>query len=180
MSVLVRNYEERTNFFDYKLTPEPTALFVHGKMRKPTKHKLRNHLLKTTNSLPDPHADVSVIDGGDLLYHTSWKYQSTYEEIAATYLKFIEQNFKSKIIWVVFDGNTHENSTTGDEHFRQSLGKSSATVSIKNPKMKLSSNKQDFLRNKSNKVQLIQLLKTMLAKAGIRVKQSAGDADVMI
>ena len=29
-------------------------------------------------------------------------------------------------------------------------------------------------------MQLIQLLKTMLVKAGIRVKQSAGDADVMI
>ena len=180
MSVLVRNYEERTNFFDYELTPEPTTLFVHGKMRKPTKHKSRNHLLKAINSLPDPHADVSVIDGGDLLYHTSWKYQSTYEEIAATYLKFIEQNFKSKIIWVVFDGNTHKNSIKGDEHSRRSLVKSSATVSIKNPKMKLFSNKQEFLRNRSNKMQLIQLLKTMLVKAGIRVKQSAGDADVMI
>ena len=149
-------------------------------MRKPSKHKLRNHLLKTINSLPDPHADASVIDGGDLLYHTSWKYQSTYEEIAATYLKFIEQNFKSKIIWVVFDGNTHKNSTKGDELSRQSLGNFSATVSIKNPKMKLSSNKQDFLRNRSNKMQLIQVLKTMLVNAGIRVKQSADDADVMI
>ena len=46
--------------------------------------------------------------------------------------------------------------------------------------MKLMCSKQDFLRNRCNKMELIRLLTAEFIKTGIKVKQSHGDADVMI
>ena len=68
---VISEKNERTQFFEYSLTPEPDALFVDGMMRKSEKTKLRKHLLSLEISVENPHADVCVIDGGDLLYQTS-------------------------------------------------------------------------------------------------------------
>ena len=180
MSILVNNQNERTHFFDYELTPEPSALFVNGKMRKAAKHKLRNHLLKLDDSLPDPCPDVYVIDGGDLLYHTSWNRQSTFEEVALNYLRYIGSNFTNCIVWIIFDGYSHKDSTKSEEHLRRYGGKAAANVNFRNPKMRVMSSKQEFLQNKNNKMQLIQFLKRTFENVGINVKLSIGDADVMI
>ena len=46
--------------------------------------------------------------------------------------------------------------------------------------MKVTCIKQEFLRNRDDKMQLIKLLMTTFTKVGINVLQSSGDADVMI
>lgn len=46
--------------------------------------------------------------------------------------------------------------------------------------MKVQCMKQEFFRNRENKMQLIQLLITTFKREGINVTQSQGDADVMI
>ena len=107
------------------------ASFVNGKMRKAAKHKLRNHLLKLDNSLQDPCPVVYVIDGGDLLYHTSWNRQSTYEEVALNYLRYIGSNFTNCIVWIIFDRDSHKDSTKSEEHLRRYGGKAAANVNIR-------------------------------------------------
>ena len=67
-----------------------------------------------------------------------------------------------------------------EEHLRRYGGKAAANVNIRNPKMRVMSSKQEFLQNKSNKMQLIQFLRPIFENVGINVKQSIGDADVMI
>ena len=72
LTLLVQKDEERIAQFKYELTPEPTSLFREGKMRKPAKNILRNHLLQAEGKNEYPVLEVAVIDGGDLLFHTSW------------------------------------------------------------------------------------------------------------
>ena len=180
LSLLVQKENERTQYFQHELTPDPASLFRDGKMRKPAKSVLRNHLLQTGGKIECPLTEVAVIDGGDLLYHTSWNSQHTYSEIVQKYLSYVKDNFKQANIVVVFDGNNDVNSTKGEEHFRKGKGGSSASVNIKNVNSKPTCSKRLFLKNRHNKMQLINLLKSAFVKDGIIVKQSHGDADVMI
>ena len=127
-----------------------------------------------------PALEVAVIDGGDLLFHTSWNSKDSYEEIAGKYLKYIRDHFKQTTIRVAFDGDSDPNSTKGEEHSRRGKGSSSASVNIRNVKAKLTCSKILFLKNRHNKMLLISLLKSTFLKAGITIKQSHGDANVMI
>ena len=65
-------------------------------MRKPSKSQLRNYLL-TIESIQNPNPDVSVIDGSDLLYHTSWSQQFTFEDIVANYVAYIKKNLRHQL-----------------------------------------------------------------------------------
>ena len=51
--------------FYYELTPEPTALFKDGMMRKTPESVLRN---SATESITPKDRGICVIDGGTLLY----------------------------------------------------------------------------------------------------------------
>ena len=179
LTLKVQDEDERAKYFKYPLTPEPASLFLDGKMRKANKHTLRNHLLKIDNGLTNPNCAVSVIDGGHLLYQTSWVNSSTYNDVAVGYLKYIKTYFKNEEIWVVFDGYSHKDSTKTDAHTRRDSGKRSANVIIQDGHMKLVGTKKDFLNNLNNKAQLISLLTEYLQTAGIKVHQSSGDADVL-
>lgn len=168
------------------MTPEPTSLFKEGKIRKNVKSILRNHILKTAPSIKEaPNTNVAIIDGGDLLFKTTWDQTNTYKEISQKYVDYITVNFKENHVCIVFDGYSHEDSTKGEEHMLRGKGVSSANVSsanvlIKNLESKPTCNKMAFLKNRNNKMQLIQVLKTQFQKAGLQVMQSKGDADVMM
>ena len=178
--LLVQKEANRTKYFEYPLTPEPASLFADGQMRKPDKAKLRNHLLGLEDHIDNPYPDVAVTDRGDLLYKTSWTHYNTYNDVAEGYLKHIKDNFKNPVIWVVFDGDSHIDSTKGEAHCRRDGGKRAASVTLKNTNMKVTCIKQEFLPNRENKMHLIKLLMTTFTKVGINVVQSSGDADVMI
>ena len=85
-----------------------------------------------------------------------------------------------KNIIVAFEGNDDINSTKGEDHYRRGKGGCSASVNIKNPEAKPTYSKQSFLKNRHNKMQLKNLLKPAFLKAGIKLKQSHGDVNVMI
>ena len=70
----------------------------------------------------NPYADVCVIDGGDLLYQTSWSQHKSYEDVCNGYEQYIERNFASKIVWVIFDGDDHYDSTKNEVHNRRDAG----------------------------------------------------------
>ena len=80
----------------------------------------------------------------------------------------------------MFDGDSDPISTKGEEHSRRGKGSISASVNIKNVKAKPTCTKISFLKNRNNKMQLSDILKSEFLKAGFIVKQSHGDADVMI
>ena len=136
MTFLVQKDDERITAFQHELTPEPAPLFREGKIRKPAKNILRNHLLQSEGKSECPALEVAVIDGDDLLFHTSGNSKDSYEEIAGKYLKHIRDHFKQTTIYVVFDGDSDPNSTKGEEHSRRWKGSSSASVNIKNVKAK--------------------------------------------
>ena len=149
-------------------------------MRKPAKNILRNYLLQSEAKNECPALEVAIIDGGDLLFNISWNSKDSYEEFAGKYLKYIRDHFKQTTICVVFDGDSDSNSTKGEQHSRRGKGSSSASVKIRNIKAKPTCSKILFLKNSHNKMQLISLLKPIFLKAGFTIKQSHGDANVMI
>ena len=71
-----------------------------------------------------------------------------------------------------FDGNSHIDSTKADVHCRRDAGKREATVTLKNSNMKVTYVKQEFLRNRENKMQLINLLMSTFTKEGINVQMA--------
>ena len=145
------------------MTPEPATLFINGMMRKPVKSKLHNHLLSLVDGVDNPCSGVCVVDGGCLIHQTSWLLSSTYDQIASNYVKFINLAYPC----VVFDGYTDPNSTRSEEHRRRNAGKKSSPNIVIKSSMKLACNKQEFLSNSHNKMQLIEMLKKVLDENGI-------------
>ena len=74
----------------------------------------------------NPKCTSSVIDGGFLLYQTSWASCRTYKDVTDGYLKYVQSNYLHKKVWVVFDGYNHKDSTKSDTHLRRSDGKRSS------------------------------------------------------
>ena len=72
------------------------------------------------------------------------------------------------------------NSNNREENCRMGKGGNSALVNIENPEAKRIYSKQSFLKNRYNKMQLINLLKSTFVEAFINVRQSHRDQDVMI
>ena len=62
--LVVKLQIERTQYFDYPLTPELAALFIDGQMRQANKSTLRNNFLKMENRKEDPDSDVCVLMEG--------------------------------------------------------------------------------------------------------------------
>ena len=146
--LVVKLQSERTQYFDYPLTPEPAALFIDGQMRQANKSTLKNNFLKMENRKEDPDSDVCVIDGGDLLHKTLWVNQSTYADIAYGYVKYINKYFDRSTTFVVFDGYQHANSTKNHAQIRRENGKQAATFTFKSPGMVFFGRKEEFLKKK--------------------------------
>ena len=179
LTLLVQKKTDREKYFDHSMTPEPASLFADGMMRKSDKSKLRNHLLKKEEALDDPDAEVSIIDGGDLLYQTSWSQHNTYRDVCEGYVQYVAKNFTAKSVWIVFDGDTHADSTKNETHARRDVGRQAATVGRMDLDMKVLSSKMEFMKNRANKMQLVTLLSSALQLKGFNVLQSTGDADVL-
>ena len=104
-----------TRYFEYELTPEPTALFKDGFMRKPNKALLGKALTKNSCTTHSALAEKSkyVLDGGALLHRVTWNILSTYNDAIKQYCLYIERKY-GKDTLVVFDG--YNSSTKDHEH----------------------------------------------------------------
>ena len=155
LTMLIKQEEKRMEMFKYELTPEPTALFKDGCMRRPSKSVLRNKILDVNYFVPKPKVDRCAVDGGSLLHKTVWPLNTTYNDITSQYLKYLNDRYSSiaSEIVAVFDGYDSEYSTKTDEHTHRNQGVSvSADINITNSDMLLSVKKSSFLRNTKIKV----------------------------
>ena len=95
-----------------------------------------------------------VLDGGLLLHRIPWNKSSTFSEILKAYSNYVLRKYGEAI--VVFDG--YEVASTKDStHMRRSKAKLGPVVSFA-PDMKLSSTKDLFLSNKTNKQNFVTML----------------------
>jgi hypothetical protein len=166
--------------FSYELTPEPTSLFKDGTMRKNNKSILRNAILDKVESMNNITAKVCVIDGGALLHKVKWSLDSKFQELFNKYSDYVQRRYRSfERCCMVFDGYTDNASIKSTEHARRSSHTASANVTVSKT-MTVTTNREMFLRNISNKKQYIQMLGAHLEINGIEVVHSHGDADVLI
>jgi len=167
------------NVFKYELCSYPPALFDSMQMlRQPQKTALANAIWSELShvSLEIPKEVQFVLDGGSLLQRIPWTQGKTYGEICTAYTDYVAKKYGEAI--VVFDG--YETLSTKDmAHKRRSKGRSGVSVSFKNS-IKLSTRKETFLANSTNKQQFIHMLGSHLERVKCKVYHSPGDADVMI
>lgn len=166
----------------YELTPFPLSLFSskNDKMNKANKADFSNTSLKIlTNPLDlmDQQFCTLVVDGGWLLYMVKWERGQTWQEIANSYLTYVQYlgSHSQKII-VVFDG--YGKSPKDHDHIRRT--KVSCCNLQTRPDMMHSIPKAKFMDNNHNKTQLIQLLSSTFQKCAITVEQCDNDADTSI
>ena len=85
----------------YELSPIPPSLFdAYGLMRKSNKSYLATKLMIHDSSIESP--DVQLIDGNELIYHTSWPKTGT----VASFLQNFEVAAKHNSaipVYVIFD-----------------------------------------------------------------------------
>ena len=121
--VLLERCDDITPYFQYELTPVPTSLFLDNMMCKPNKSSLIQSLLGRDYQLFDSNDIVStehnVVDGGALLRKLVWKQDTTFENIAELYGKYVQAKYRGAAI--VFDGYGNNSSKKDHEHLRRSL-----------------------------------------------------------
>ena len=95
---------------EYELTPLPLSLFSNKdqKMNKANKDlfsKTSLKMLTDTHDLTNQACSSVVIDGGWLIYMVKWEQGHTWQEIADSYLSYVQYlgRYAEKIT-VVFDG----------------------------------------------------------------------------
>ena len=180
LTAILQREECVAEHFKYELTPEPTALFKDGMMRKSNKSILRNAILDNVESDKVITARVCIVDGGALLHKVKWQPNSTFKGVVNTYSEYVRYRYKSyERCCVVFDGYSEDMSIKSTEHARRGLQTASANVTI-SERMTVTTTREMFLRNTSNKEQFIQLLGAHLEAGGVEVVYSRGDADVLI
>ena len=94
LTALASREDNVSDQFFFELTPEPTALFKDGLIRKPTKAVLRNAILKLAESTKRVTADSCVVvDGGALLHNVPWLPNSTYADVLEQYTTFVTNRY---------------------------------------------------------------------------------------
>ena len=93
--------------------------------------------------------------------------------------QYIEQNFSTGDVIVVFDGYASGPSTKDETHRRRTGGGMGVDVEVA-ADMVLRMQKKLFLANQKNKQKFINLLGSTLEATGIQVKHSEADADYNI
>ncbi|KAF3835714.1 hypothetical protein F7725_028272 [Dissostichus mawsoni] len=149
----------------YELTPFPLSLFSNKdqKMNKANKAGFSKTSLKELTDpldLTNQSCSTLEVDGGWLLYMVKWEQGQTWQEIANSYLSYVQclGRHSQKTI-VVFDG--YSRSPKDHDHIRRTK-------------------KAKFLDNTNNKSELIHLLSSTFRKHNITVEQCDDDADTSI
>ena len=190
---------ETSKVFSFELFNYPPAIFESPLMlRKSDKSQIvdcitklirgkeiNNHHEGSENEISTPLHSFSeesmdhkyVLDGGSLLRHLKWKKDTTYNEIASTYAKFVEKHYENAT--VVFDGYLTGPSTKDNTHARRSTLSESKKINF-DPRMKFSGTQKNFLSNSENKARIIRLIGNHLEKANCSVIYCKDDADVDI
>ena len=98
--------------FRHEMTPEPSALFKDGLMRKPNKVALRNYILdKVKPEEGNTSWGCCVVDGGMLLHKMKWVVDSTFSDVLSSYVDYVEQRYQQfSTVCIVFDGYFDKNS----------------------------------------------------------------------
>jgi len=166
----------------YELTPVPLSLFSNRdqKMNKPNKAGFSKTSLKELTvplELTNQPCSTLVVDGGWLLYVVKWEPGQTWQEIANSYLSYVQcLGRNSQKIIVVFDG--YSRSPKDHDHIRRTK-KSCCNLQIQ-PDMIHRTPRAKFLDNTHNKSKLIHLLSSTFQYVHITVEQSDNDADTLI
>ena len=166
----------------YELTPFPLSLFSNKdqKMNKANKAGFSKTSMKAlTDSLDLTNQPCStlVIDGGWLHYIVKWEQHQTWQEIANSYLSYVQYLGRcSQKIIVVFDG--YNRSSKDHDHIRRTKN-SCCNLQIR-PDMFNWTPRAKFLDNTHNKSELIHLLSSTFRKHHITVEQCDNDADTSI
>ena len=172
--------------FSYELCSYPPALFdANLLMRSGDKSEMAHVLLELLpqgadslarqNIISSPHVNF-VLDGGHILYLIPWPKLSSFGDLYQLYVSYVLRHYGAQAT-VVMDGYSAP-STKDECHIRRTkiMG---CGVNVSHG-MTLKMTKSAFLTNRQNKEQFVQQLGTEFVKAGIRVVQSTGDADVDI
>ena len=167
---------------EYELTLLPLYLFSSKdqKMNKANKalfSKTSLKMLTDTHDLTNQACSSVVVDGGWLLYMVKWEQGHTWQEIADSYLSYVQYlgRYAEKIT-VVCDG--YSSSPKDHDHIRQTKN-SCCDVQIRSDMIHLMS-KVKFLDNTHNKSELIHLLSSSFQKYQITVKVCDNDTDTSI
>ena len=130
---------------------------------------MHNSILKQSLCVAKPNADCCVVDGGAALHQSPWVLQCTYNDLADQFIKHIVSRRDSYEIHMVFDGYSFDRSTkTNEQQQHQNTGRVAADVIITaDVGTCMSVKKEEFLLNRSNKSQLIKLLRQRLTERRI-------------
>lgn len=127
--------------------------------------------------LTDQPCSSLVIDGGWLLYMVKWEQGQTWQEIADSYLRYVEYlGRRSQEITVVFYG--YSSSPKDHDHIRRTKN-SCCNLQVR-PDMIHLTPREKFMDNTCNKSELIHLLSSTFLKHQIIVEQCDNDADTSI
>ena len=133
---------------------------------------------RLTPDIAGPTGEVQhVLDGAALLHRIQWpRCFPTYQEICTLYCNNVSRYFGSAI--VVFDGYRNP-STNYMTHQRRTGGKSGVEATFTED-MKLTTTKDIFLANGTNKQNAIGMLSRYLQLEGGVTHHAQGDADLLI
>ena len=181
--IAVREKIDNTpDLFKYELCSHPAALFDTSVLpREATKAELANGMWeKVGNNQTGPSDGMQyayVVDGGSLLQQVTSCHGQNYEDILSTYTERVTTKYGKPI--VVFDGYESGPSTKHATHQRRAGGGVRVGVNFTTD-MVISSKKDVFLSNTSNKQHFITFLGDKLMSVGCTVHHAKADADVLI
>ena len=163
----------------YELCTIPKFLFetpelLHEAQKSTLADSLWSKTSPEMTSIPQ-HVNY-VLDGGALLHRIPWQRGATFANISKLYADYVTRHYGKATI--VFDG--YEQVSTKDmTHMRRSKGKKGVSVSF-TPDMSLTTSKEAFHHDSSNKQRLVMLLSEELTKCGCQVYHDKADADLQI
>ncbi|GBM65947.1 hypothetical protein AVEN_152163-1 [Araneus ventricosus] len=162
--------------FTFEQSPFPLSLFNEEGMRKGTKSSLFSAFTPTKIDAVQGKNNFVVVDGGHLLHKVVSQRNMNFGGIAKSYLIYLQTRYGSNVA-VVFDGypsDVNGKSTKSAERIRR------ANLKIFNEATCPEISQEQFLANERNKVRFIDLLKKLLQKANVTIKQVVEDEDVLI
>ena len=132
---------------------------------------------KTPDEEDEDSEKEFVLDGGSLLHRIPWRKRDSFSTIANSYMSYVCRRYNKAT--VVFDGYESGPSTKDAAHIRRSAGITGPTVHFTGDTL-LTSRKEVFLSNLTNKQGFIRFISEALTSQGVRVLHSKGDADSLI
>ena len=172
---------ELSSLFEFEHSTPPPSLFEpSGLLRESHKSGLADALMTTAKGEPpleDEEEGQIVLDGGSLLHKMPWRKHDSFSTICRMYADYVCRRYKEPI--VVFDSYESGPTTKDLAHLRRSAGIVGPAVHFTED-MLLTSRKDHFLSNPSNKQAFVFLLGRVLESRGCRILHAKGDADNMI